>query len=385
MKDLANCTTDRAIRAVRHDARQAVLTRDDGRTSVFHATWLRDNCACDACRHPKTLERTFLLIDHPGPIRSQDAAMSADGAWRVIFDGAGSTPGHTSEFDAAWLGNHCCSAEARGERQTRARLWEEADLPELPTFRHDALMHDDAALEAWLRALLETGIVGVDMPQAPGHVQKLAERVGPLRPTRFGTTFAVESKPDPNNPAYTALGVELHTDLPNVPYPPSIQFLHCIVNAAQGGGSILVDGFRAAEELRGANAAGSRLLASEPIEFRFHDPQVDLRHRAPVISLDDEGRGVEIRFNNWIRSTLDMPGERVEAYYAALVHFWTLLREPRFQRRLRLEAWQAVVFDNRRVLHGREAFDPSIGGSLLQGCYLDREWVESRLRLLQRA
>jgi len=52
------------------------------------------------------------------------------------------------------------------------------------------------------------------------------------------------------------------------------------------------------------------------------------------------------------------------------MHFWALLREPRFQRRLRLEAGQAIVFDNRRVLHGREAFDPSSGGRLLQGCSL---------------
>ncbi len=385
MKDLASYATDLVIRGVERDARRVVLTWDDGRASVLHATWLRDNCACDACRHPKTLERTFLLIDHPGPIRIATAALSHSGALRVTFDGAGSMPAHTSEFDAGWLRHHCYSQAARQEREKHPRLWAAADLPELPAFPYDALMRDDSALESWLRALLETGIVVVnDMPAALDHVQPLAERVGPIRPTSFGTTFEVESKPDPNNSAYTALGLELHTDIPNVPYPPSVQFLHCIVNDASGGGSILVDGFRVAEELRQLNEAGFRLLASQAIEFRFHDEKADLRHRAPVVTLDDQDRVVEIRFNNWIRSTLDMPAERVEPYYAALLHYWTLLREPRFERRLRLAAGQAIVFDNRRVLHGREAFEPSTGGRLLQGCYLDREWVESRLRLLQR-
>jgi gamma-butyrobetaine dioxygenase len=385
MKDLANHATDRVILGIQWDARSVVLSWDDGRTSVFHATWLRDNCACDACRHPKTLERTFLLIEHPGPIRIATAALCESGALRVTFDGADATPAHASEFDAGWLRRHCYSHAARQERQTYPHLWAAADLPELPAFRYDALMHDDLALQAWLQTLLDSGIVVVnDMPAAVGYVQRLAERVGPLRPTSFGTTFEVESKPDPNNSAYTALGLELHSDIPNVPYPPSVQFLHCIVNDAAGGGSILVDGFRVAEELRRVDEAGFRLLASEPIEFRFHDEKADLRHRAAVFSLDRQDRVVEVRFNNWIRSTLDLPAERVEPYYAALLHYWRLLREPRFERRLRLEAGQAIVFDNRRVLHGREAFDPSSGGRLLQGCYLDREWVESRLRLLQR-
>jgi gamma-butyrobetaine dioxygenase len=44
-----------------------------------------------------------------------------------------------------------------------------------------------------------------------------------------------------------------------------------------------------------------------------------------------------------------------------------------------------VVFDNRRILHGREAFNPASGLRHLQGCYVDRGEFESRLRLLGRA
>jgi gamma-butyrobetaine dioxygenase len=34
---------------------------------------------------------------------------------------------------------------------------------------------------------------------------------------------------------------------------------------------------------------------------------------------------------------------------------------------VKLAAGQMVAFDNRRVLHGREAFDPSTGRRFLQG------------------
>jgi gamma-butyrobetaine dioxygenase len=44
-----------------------------------------------------------------------------------------------------------------------------------------------------------------------------------------------------------------------------------------------------------------------------------------------------------------------------------------------------MAFDNVRVLHGREGFDPNTGRRHLQGCYLDRDHVLSRLRLLDRA
>jgi gamma-butyrobetaine dioxygenase len=40
------------------------------------------------------------------------------------------------------------------------------------------------------------------------------------------------------------------------------------------------------------------------------------------------------------------------------------------------------VFDNRRVMHGRDAFDSSSGMRHLRGCYVDRTEFQSRLRVL---
>ncbi|MFO6465778.1 TauD/TfdA family dioxygenase [Jannaschia sp. KMU-145] len=40
------------------------------------------------------------------------------------------------------------------------------------------------------------------------------------------------------------------------------------------------------------------------------------------------------------------------------------------------------MFDNRRILHGRAAFDPSTGARHLRGCYVDRGEFDARLRML---
>lgn len=49
----------------------------------------------------------------------------------------------------------------------------------------------------------------------------------------------------------------------------------------------------------------------------------------------------------------------------------------------RLEEGECVVFDNRRVLHARRAFDASQGERWLKGTYVDDDVFFSRLRVLQ--
>ena len=40
--------------------------------------------------------------------------------------------------------------------------------------------------------------------------------------------------------------------------------------------------------------------------------------------------------------------------------------------------------DNYRVLHGRTKYDPDVGQRFLQGCYIDFDSTEGKLRHLKR-
>jgi len=81
-------------------------------------------------------------------------------------------------------------------------------------------------------------------------------------------------------------------------------------------------------------------------------------------------------------------------FYSALKTFDDLLHKPDNVYRYRLEEGDAVIFDNRRVLHARTAFqERKIAGEAgqaddgpkrwLQGCYFESETPWSRGRMLR--
>lgn len=354
----------------------------DGRESAFHLLWLRDNDP--AGFHPQTEERVFDIVDFAAesgePPAARAATAAADGeSIKVDWGGA------ESIFAADFLRARAYDSRSLTERAERPTLWDAETLPQPPRFDYARVFADKAARLQWLRALAEFGIALVESaPDRDGAVCDLARLISHLRRTNFGEDFVVESKPDPNNIAYTAHALQLHTDLPNRESPPGAQFLHCRRNDAEGGESVFADGFAAAAELRRRSESDFRLLAETPLPFRFHDRGHDLRHRAPTIGLDADGAVCEIRYHAALTAPFDIPFEKTAAVYAAWLRFGRILREERFRIRLLLRPGEIVAFHNRRVLHGRAAFDPSSGSRRLDGCYIDWEDALSRIRVLRR-
>ena len=109
-----------------------------------------------------------------------------------------------------------------------------------------------------------------------GSVIKFAEMFGPVRTTNFGKHFDVVSKPNPNDLAYTSLGIKAHTDNPYRKPMPGIQILHCISNEADGGDSSLVDGFAVAEYLKINETEMYKMLTETDVLFKFVDKDIIL-------------------------------------------------------------------------------------------------------------
>jgi len=74
----------------------------------------------------------------------------------------------------------------------------------------------------------------------------------------------------------------------------------------------------------------------------------------------------------------------MQDYYHAFRLVMAGTRDPANIISFKLSKGEMVVFDNRRVLHGRTAFDPSTGHRLLVGFYVDRGEFDSRIRTLTR-
>jgi gamma-butyrobetaine hydroxylase len=352
------------------EARRVRITWDDGHESTFHAIWLRDNCPCPECRH-ESGQRLLDTRSVPDDV-ALATAHADDGSITATF-----ADGHEARFGAAWLRDHCyCGAESHPSRR---RLWDAT--VELPVLCYDEVTGSDDALRRWLRwvdelgfAILKTG------PTEPGTVTRVAELFGFVRETNYGRLFDVRSVVNPNNLAYTGLGLGAHTDNPYRDPTPTLQLLHCLSSSAGGGETTLVDAFRVADDL---NEDQFALLAQYPIRFRFADDDTDLEADVPVISLDARGELCAVHYNTRSAAPFRLPEEVLESYYAAYQAFGRMLEDPQYRIQFKLAPGDLFIVDNLRVLHGRTGFSDA-GERHLQGCYADSDGLRSRLAVLSR-
>jgi gamma-butyrobetaine dioxygenase len=370
-----------ALTGVQALADRVLVTWADHRLSPFHHQWLRDNCPCPSCVYTVTREQVLEIVDVPEHLATTEARVDAEGCLCVQWQ-----DGHLSRFDPGWLRAHAYDDESRAERRAskpKASLWN-SDLA-LPVFEYQALMNDAEALLQWLLAVRDIGLTQVrGVPTEPGSLKLIAQRISFIRESNFGVLFNVQSKADADSNAYTAFNLPLHSDLPTRELQPGLQFLHCLVNDADGGESIFVDGFAIAEALRREDPEAFQALCEIPVEFRNKDRHSDYRCLAPIIALDAVGQVSEIRMANFLRGPFDASVEQMPRLYRAYRRFIAMTREARFRVMTRLNPGELWCFDNRRTLHARNAFDPASGARHFQGCYVDRDELLSRILVLQR-
>jgi gamma-butyrobetaine dioxygenase len=346
------------------------------------ASWLRASCPCPVCLDPGSGQRLVNITDQPADVSFRSVAEDED-SYHVMFG----PDGHQAVIGKSWLAA-ALAPERAGRTEDAKRLWVAAGFPDgPPRVRWNPADRDHQAL--CLESLLTDGFVLLrDVPPTPGMVLEVAASMGFVRETNYGKLFDVRATIDAANLAFTSLAIAPHTDNPYRDPVPTMQLLHCLASAAEGGDSGLVDGFRAAGLLRAEDPAAFATLSSTPVTFRYADKTADLQATMPMIGLDSRGRIREVRFNNRslqpLRGLGGPPGPgSADAFYRAYRAFAEVLARPELMLTFRLEPGDCVVFDNTRVLHARTAFTAS-GRRHLQGCYADLDGVASALAVLRR-
>ena len=260
----------------------------------------------------------------------------------------------------------------------------QADLDPQPVYPWRDLA-DDAVLYRALRDFITLGFVLVHgTPTQPDAILGIARHFGFVRDTNFGAFFEVYSRPDSNDLAYRPVALGPHTDNPYRTPVPGIQLLQCLQNETSGGLSMLVDSLAVAAQLRREDPDGFALLARVPLRFEFRDPETCLVAVKPMIELDGSGEMIGVHYSPKLDEVPLMSDADTRHYQRARKRLATLLQDPLYELRFKLDPGQMMMFDNNRVLHGRTAFDPSEGHRQLQGCYIDRDGPRSRYRVLQR-
>ncbi len=366
------------IADVSHDERSFTVTWDDRSSAEYPFVWLRDNDPDSF--HPDAGERTFDLTTIDMGIRPELFSCKPDAL--IVNWPAADSP---SVYGADWLHGHRPGRRRQDPALVGRISWDRESLPQIPRVPMADCESDPAALREALLVLKRTGLLILEgLDDAPDASLAFGDVVGFRRRTNFGDTFKVVSKPEPNNLAYTALALPLHTDLPNQELIPGYQVLHCYRNTTTGGESLFADGLRIYEDLRSDAPDDFELLRSTPIPWRFRDTHNDIRSRRPVIVERDSGELDYFVFNAAIADLPDMPAADLHAFYPAYQRLMQRIRRPNYALGHSLAPGEMVIFDNTRVLHGRTAFDAQSGERQLYGYYLERNEIDSRIRVLHR-
>jgi alpha-ketoglutarate-dependent taurine dioxygenase len=256
----------------------------------------------------------------------------------------------------------------------------------------------------------------------------------------YGDLFHVQSSTShPNNVAFTSLPLRPHQDLAYYESMPGLQLLHCVEfdNSIVGGESVLVDGLAAAYQFRKmAPQRYFQTLTTVPATFVKQREGANMVYQRPHIILkspiDDEI--VAVNWSPPFEGPLLCPPQYVEEYYHAY-RAWermidvnvsnpsfssaanhdddddnnnnnqinTLLPEVKtneglslklsnyantFTWKYRLEPGQILIFNNRRMLHGRcgftnpSSFQHQPPKRHLIGCYTNIDDTLNRYRTL---
>jgi gamma-butyrobetaine dioxygenase len=349
----------------------------DGQRFAIHPLWLRERCQDEATIDVHTGQRLLDPSDLDPRLSLRSVTRSGAGRLLLRF-----SDGHEAQFsDAEILAE---AALAIGDEDVPApRLWDASLQAPARLLWNPAAA--DAQIAGWLLQFLQLGfVVFTGVPIRPGYILELAATFGFPRVTNFGALFDVRSVPAAIDLAYTAVGLDAHTDNPYRDPVPGVQLLHCLRNETSGGLSTLVDGFAAAEALRRRDPAAFQLLTGISVRFRYRDAETELVASAPLIELDVAGRLRAVHFSPRLDYVPLLPPAQLAEYYRARREFDRLLRAPEFELRFLLASGELMMMDNRRLLHGRTGFDPAEGMRHLQGCYIDIDGPRSRYRVLRR-
>ena len=339
----------------------------------IHPLWLRERCRDAGAMDPRTEQRLYNPSDLDPDLSILRVDAPARDCFRVAF-----SDGHETTFDTRALVD-----ELTGDALPSPEPWTAA-LALAPAFHWNG-PPDDARLFAMTERFLRFGFIIVkNVPSVDGAVLDVARTFGFPRETNFGILFDVRSIPDAEDLAYTALALDPHTDNPYRAPVPGIQLLHCLTNRTQGGTSTLVDGLAVAQALDAEDSEASAMLSRVPVRFRYIDAGVELVAEAPLIARDTESRFAAIRYSPRLDFAPLLPPGEIIAFYRARRVLDRMLRSDRFAIGFRLEDGDLMMFDNRRLLHGRTGFDPADGLRHLQGCYIDIDSPRSLYRVLRR-
>ena len=386
---------------------------DTTSTIQVEKLFLRDACSCPRCVDSSTSQKLFETADIPLSIELESHRYLPDGSIEIQWkdDVSGYYP-HMSIFPPDFFAK-IHSDHTRGlvpQILARRIPWnKDLIIMKNRTFPYREYLESIVTLHEALNHLHRYGILFLNsVPSETSAIERIATRIGPLRNTFYGATWDVRSVPSAKNVAYTSQNLGFHMDLLYMANPPGLQILHTMTASTQGGESLFSDGLKACYRISKEapeNLASlynfqvtyrykndghwyqqDRTTLENPIEFdvfgseipNLTDPEQEINWSPPFQGPFERDIGIKDTLVN--DGTYSGPsGLRV--YLKAAKTFKAFLEAEDAVLETKMEEGTCVIFDNRRILHARKAFN-SDGERWLRGAYVDKDPFKSRLRVM---
>ncbi|KAI9653434.1 MAG: hypothetical protein M1829_001294 [Trizodia sp. TS-e1964] len=371
----------------------------NGKMKEFDYIFLRDACHCHQCVDPTTQQKAFKTSDIPSTITSKEVLLMDDQTLKIKWsnDIKGYDATHTTlhSFDFLLAYSDIKNIIRSRFNAQHPVLWD-TSIMESNNLQmdFDDYMQSESILHKLMKHLRDYGLVFLkNVPESRNSVENIGLRIGTLKDTFYGRSWNVHNLPNAKNVAYTNKSLGLHMDLLYMANPPGFQFLHCLRNSSFGGESIFADSFRAINHIRMASKLMYNSLLKFPVAYQYKNDGHHYHFTHPTVELEKHS-ALEIHQVanvNWsppFQAPLESDTSSasyvadLRIYLEAAKEFSTSVESKSNLFELMLHPGDCVIFNNRRVLHGRRSFSSNSGERLLRGAYIDTDVFLSKFRVL---
>eukprot|EP01134_Creolimax_fragrantissima_P003126 CFRG3126T1 len=359
------------------DTKSVRIRFSEQETHEYAGIWLRDHCKCEHCFHDASRARSLDTYTIPLDIVPKTASIAND-KLSITWD-----DNHATVYELSTL----YDAMTKRRQSCAISFWGKSIEENPPVTQYDHLASSKAGVARWVKHITQYGFGLVDgTPSTEEATQRVIGRAFTPMETIYGKWWTFSNAAfDHADMAYTDLHLPSHNDMTYMENPAGLQVFHCIGFNGTGGNTTLVDGFKAADQLKREHPDVYELFSTISLPQKYEDPSKDeyyVTHN-PVFVHDPITRElVRVNYNAVDRDTLDASNvdmKRISEIYRAMHTFETILRDSKNVYTFSLAPGRVLIFNNWRVLHGRESFT---GTRTLTGCYVSRDEYLAKQRSL---
>eukprot|EP00092_Neocalanus_flemingeri_P108843 GFUD01139799.1.p1 GENE.GFUD01139799.1~~GFUD01139799.1.p1 ORF type:complete len:286 (-),score=56.17 GFUD01139799.1:145-1002(-) len=269
-------------------------------------------------------------------------------------------------------------------------LWDKEKLEKLPyAVVKQTELNRDFSKKKIFESLSKYGLAMITEVEV--NYEKTVETIHTLAPFMRTTPFGdhelinAEMGQAKSDFGYSTRGLEAHTDGSYFSEPPGLITFHCLQAAVEGGHTLLVDGFHAANKLKTKHSQHYHTLTHFPMPYQYIHSNTNLSyhyHEADYIVKEEPVTSSvqQVRYAMPHRAPLNtVPLNKLEDFYSALETLTRIIEDPSNEVWIKLEPGTVLVLDNWRILHGRSSFS---GKRSLFSSYVGRSDLKSEAKVL---